>query len=157
MDLVVYADGYAHWKKKRLRCALGRSGITSCKIEGDGATPTGLFPFREIYFRADRIARPWCDDPRDALYNRHITLPIDASHEVLSRPDGLYDLVVVLGYNDDPVVAGKGSAIFLHVAAPDYSPTEGCVALSLDDLVAVVAGVGPDAVIDIRQGKTTDR
>ena len=124
------------------------------KREGDGATPVGDFPVREVFYRADRLARPptnlpcrplakadgWCDDPADSHYNRRITLPYAASHEEMMRHDGLYDLVVVLGYNDEPVTAGLGSAIFLHVATPDFAPTEGCVALALPNLLAVIAG-----------------
>ena len=173
MALIVHPDGYAHWKARRMRCALGRAGISSTKQEGDGITPRGIFPFREVFYRADHVAPPdtplpcraidpldgWCDDPSDARYNCRITLPFEASHETLMRDDGLYDVIVVLGYNDDPIVPGRGSAIFLHVAAPDFAPTEGCVALALADLVAVLAEIRPDDVIDIRppdQGENKD-
>lgn len=165
MTLIVQPDGYAFWKTARMRCALGRGGISEHKAEGDGATPSGVYPFREVFYRADRISAPitslpcrqisardgWCDDPSDAQYNRHVTLPIDAGHEVLMRDDGLYDLLIVLGYNDDPVRIGRGSAIFLHVAAPDFSPTEGCVALALHHLIALTADIRPGDAIDIRQ------
>lgn len=164
MALIVRPNGYALWKAARMRCALGRSGISATKTEGDGVTPSGLYPFREIFYRADRVARPdtslpcraieptdgWCDDPMDTRYNHPVTLPFDGSHEILMRDDGLYDVIVVLGYNDDPVEAGLGSAIFLHVAAPGFAPTEGCVALARDDLVALVAEIQPGDVIDIR-------
>ena len=164
MALIVYPNGDAYWKGARLRCALGRSGISSIKREGDGVTPSGIYPFREVFFRADRVAAPdtslpcraiepsdgWCDDLSDARYNCRVTLPFEASHETLMRDDGLYDIIVVLGYNDDPIVPGRGSAIFLHAAAPDFAPTEGCVALALGDLLALVANIGPDDVIDIR-------
>ncbi len=81
----------------------------------------------------------WCDDPADAAYNRLVGLPYPGRHERLWREDGLYDLVIVVGYNDDPPVAGRGSAIFIHAAAPGYAPTEGCVALELGDLLALAA------------------
>ncbi|GAN78390.1 hypothetical protein Asru_0808_02 [Acidisphaera rubrifaciens HS-AP3] len=81
----------------------------------------------------------WCDDPRDAAYNTPVTLPYDASHEALWRADALYDVIGVLGWNDAPVERGRGSAIFLHVARPDYAPTEGCVALAAEDVRAVLA------------------
>ena len=102
---------------------------------------------------ADRIAPQdgWCDDPSHAAYNRQVTLPFGHSHETLWRADGLYDLIVVLGHNDDPPAPGLGSAIFLHVAAPDYTPTEGCVALALGDLLEVVTGCTAESAIDIRQ------
>ena len=91
----------------------------------------------------------WCDDPDDPKYNQHVVLPYKASHETLMREDGLYDLVVVLGYNDKPVIAGRGSAIFLHVAQPDFAPTEGCVALALDDLRDVIIESEPGDHIEI--------
>ena len=136
-------------------CALGRGGVTAQKREGDGATPQGCFPLRRVLYRADRLPRPrtvletaaiapadgWCDDPEHADYNRQVRLPHPGRHETLWREDGLYDVVVILGYNDDPVVKGRGSAIFLHVARPDLAPTEGCVALLLPDLLDLLARV----------------
>jgi len=112
---------------------------------------------REIFYRADRMAAPrtslplrriapddgWCDAPDDPDYNRLVKLPHPASAEHMWREDHLYDLVAVLGYNDDPVVAGKGSAIFLHLARPDYSPTQGCVALATGDLLAAIEQLQP--------------
>ena len=146
-----------------MRCAIGRGGYTRSKQEGDGATPVGTWPVREGFYRADRIAPPetalpmrpigrddgWCDDPGDPRYNRPVTLPFAASHETLWREDHLYDLVIVLGYNDDPPVPGRGSAIFMHVARPDYGPTEGCVALAPPDLIAVVRCLDTDSRIEI--------
>jgi len=154
MDLIVEPAGWALWGEKRLRCALGRAGISRQKREGDGASPAGSFLMRRLFYRADRIPRPasglamqaititdgWCDDPGDAAYNRPVALPYKARAERLWREDGLYDLVVPLGYNDDPVAPGKGSAIFLHIARGDYGPTEGCVALSRADLLEVLKG-----------------
>jgi len=163
MDLMVEPSGWALWGGKRLRCALGRAGVRSDKREGDGASPAGSFLMRRLLYRPDREALPltklpvrvlaredgWCDDPADAAYNRPVALPYWARAEKLWREDGLYDLVVVLGYNDDPAVPGKGSAIFLHIAKDGYGPTEGCVALSRADLLAVLkaADVGSRVVI----------
>lgn len=166
MDLIIYPDRRAEWNGRLMRCAIGRTGFLLDKREGDGATPIGVYPVREVFFRADRVAIPstalpcrplvegdgWCDDPTDAQYNKHITLPYAASHEVLMRADNLYDLVVVLGYNDDPVIVGKGSAIFLHVASPDYDPTEGCVALGLTDIQSIVTELQPGDRICILPG-----
>ena len=81
----------------------------------------------------------WCDDPREGDYNRMVALPFAARHEALWRPDEVYDVIGVLGWNDAPVRPGRGSAIFLHVARADYAPTEGCVALALPDLRSVLA------------------
>ncbi len=153
MDLIVEDDGWARWGAVRWRCALGRGGVRAAKREGDGATPVGAFVLRRVLYRADRGAAPatrlpvaaisqddgWCDDSADAAYNRPVKLPYKTRAERLWRADRLYDLVAVLGHNDDPPVAGAGSVIFLHVATPDYAPTEGCVALAADDLRRVLA------------------
>lgn len=129
-------------------------------------TPVGAFPLRQVMYRPDRLKLPetglsvqeidpsdgWCDDPGDTRYNQLVVLPCDASHERLWRDDGLYDLLAVIGYNDDPVVAGRGSAIFLHVARPDYGPTEGCVALALPDLKDLLRVCSPADRIVIGAG-----
>ena len=86
----------------------------------------------------------WCDDPRSSTYNRLVHVPNDWSAEKMWREDGLYDLVVVVGYNDDPPEGEWGSAIFLHVAREDYAPTRGCVAFSLADLL-LKASLNPEA------------
>lgn len=137
-----------------LRCALGKGGVrpATAKQEGDGATPAARMALRRVLYRADRGPPPrcavpveplspqdgWCDDPADRAYNRFVTLPHAASHERLWRDDSVYDVIGVLGWNDDPVVRGRGSAIFLHVARDDYAPTEGCVALAVRDLRRVL-------------------
>lgn len=155
-----------HVAERRYRCAIGKSGFSGDKREGDGCTPLGSFVLRECWYRPDRIGTPqtrlplhiihetdgWCDDPRSAEYNRHILIPppVGASYEHLWRDDGVYDLIVPLGYNDDPVVPGKGSAIFMHVAKPDYAGTEGCVALALNDLLEILRETGPETVMEIR-------
>jgi L,D-peptidoglycan transpeptidase YkuD (ErfK/YbiS/YcfS/YnhG family) len=153
MEAFVTGDGFLRIPGGQWRCCVGCGGIREHKQEGDGATPAGLLPLRRVLFRADRGPAPrtalpvepisafdgWCDDPADAQYNRPVRLPYPAHHEELWRQDGLYDVVGVLGWNDGPVVRGFGSAIFLHIARPDYSATEGCVALSAPDLRAVLA------------------
>ncbi len=156
--LVQAREGAAHfgWLElggERFPCALGVAGIAPTKVEGDGATPAGILPFRRLLFRADRVAPPvsglrprepisladgWCDDPNDPAYNRMVHLPHGARAERLWREDGLYDVVVVLGWNDAPVVRGRGSAIFLHVAPPGDGPTEGCIGLALPALQRVL-------------------
>ena len=154
MDILVSPAGVLVWQGRQIRAALGRSGVSADKREGDGATPVGSFPLRRVMFRPDRVARPetalpvralepddgWCDAPGHAAYNRLVKVPFAASHEALWRDDGLYDVIVDLGYNDDPVVEGRGSAIFLHVARPDYGPTQGCVAVALPELLWLLAG-----------------
>lgn len=152
----MYADGYVVLGGQRWRAALGRAGVAARKEEGDGATPAGALALRRVLYRADRVAIPvaavprepvgardgWCDDPAHADYNRPVSLPHPGHAEELWRADPLYDVVGVLGWNDAPVERGRGSAIFLHVARPDYAPTEGCVALPLPDLLALLrAGI----------------
>lgn len=162
MEILVESSGFLTWSAQRVRCALGRGGVRTDKREGDGATPVGAFPLRRLLYRADRLERPrtglpvdpireddgWCDDPADPAYNRPVRLPFSASHEKLWRDDALYDLVVVLGHNDDPPAPGLGSAVFLHVAKPDWGPTEGCVAVTRDDLLRLLADC--DATTTIR-------
>ncbi len=152
MDLVVGPDRRARWGTRMLACAIGRNGITAAKREGDGQTPAGRYALRCVLYRADRADRPvtalpcnpiapadgWCDAPGDPRYNRAVTLPYLASAESLWRCDHRYDLLAVIGHNDDPVVHGMGSAVFLHVAGEGYPPTEGCIALSIEDLASVL-------------------
>ena len=166
MDLVVsYSDSgpVLDWGEGPRPCAIGPAGIGSKLREGDGVTPRGVFALREIFYRADRLAAPrvslplrviaaddgWCDAGDDPNYNRLVKLPYGASAETLWREDGLYDLVAVIGFNDHPVVAGKGSAIFLHIAKPDYAPTAGCVALARADLLAALEQLQPEDKIKI--------
>ncbi len=148
------------------RCAVGRGGVRRDKREGDGATPAGCWPLRRVLYRADRLATPqsrlplstigpqdaWCDDPSDPDYNRQVTLPFAGRHERLWREDEVYDVVAVLGHNDDPPLPGAGSAIFLHVARPDFAPTEGCVALALTDLLMLLNQAGPDSRACVKAG-----
>lgn len=154
MDLIVVSPNLALWNGKSLRCAIGSGGFNSPenRKDGDHTTPIGRWPMREVYYREDKGARPqtvlplkvirendgWCDDAADPNYNRFVVHPYPASAEKLCREDDLYDIVVVLGYNDKPVIPGKGSAIFLHIARPRFTPSEGCVHLSREDLEMVL-------------------
>lgn len=148
------SQGKIYWASKTYPCALGRAGIASTKVEGDGVTPIGRFAFRELFYRPDRQPKPitllntraiapemgWSDDPTDpGNYNRLIMLPYDYSHERLWRDDHVYDLIIPLGYNDDPAITGKGSAIFLHLARPGLRATEGCVAVELAVMLALLS------------------
>jgi L,D-peptidoglycan transpeptidase YkuD (ErfK/YbiS/YcfS/YnhG family) len=158
-----YRDGRLHWSAGSAAAAIGRSGVKADKREGDGATPAGRYPLVSILYRPDRVAAPqsrlpvralapsdgWVDEPSDANYNRPVTLPYPASAEEMWREDDLYDALVVIGYNMDPVVPGAGSAIFLHVAAPDFAPTAGCIAVEKQVLLGVLPLLGPGSLITI--------
>lgn len=163
MEITVTPDGRLTWPGASVRCALGRGGVCIDKREGDGGTPAGLWPLRRVLWRADRLDRPrtalavaaiavddgWCDDPGDPAYNQPVRTPYPVSHEALWRDDGVYDVIVVLGHNDDPVVPGLGSAVFLHVARPDWEPTAGCVALALPDLLHLLADCDAGTVMRV--------
>jgi L,D-peptidoglycan transpeptidase YkuD (ErfK/YbiS/YcfS/YnhG family) len=146
-----------------LPCALGRTGVTHMKREGDGATPAGTLRLVSLLYRADRGPRPatllpaeairpgdgWCDDPASRAYNRPVRLPFAASHEDLWRADGLYDLVVVLDWNLARPQPGRGSAIFFHLAAADLAPTAGCIAIGKEAMRRLLPHLGPETVIEV--------
>ncbi len=152
-----------------MACAIGRSGACAAadKREGDGFTPRGIYPLRWVYARPDRVHQletklpvlwlkaddGWCDAVDDKHYNQPVRHPYPASAEHLWRDDGLYDVVVVLGHNDDPVIPGLGSAIFLHccIHQPDGSlkPTQGCVAIDRIQLVEMLARCETGTMIEI--------
>jgi len=159
------ADGMLTLGERKVRCALGPAGVVpaSEKREGDGASPAGVWPIRQVLFRPDRVAQPstalqvrglspddgWCDVPDDPAYNRAVRLPYPANVETLWRDDHIYDIIVILGHNDDPVVPGLGSAIFLHVCRPGYPPTQGCVAIERPDLEDLLRAARPGDAVEI--------
>jgi L,D-peptidoglycan transpeptidase YkuD (ErfK/YbiS/YcfS/YnhG family) len=158
-----YRDGRLIWPGGAVPAAVGRAGVVRSKAEGDGATPAGIFPLVRAFYRADRIPPPetrlplrpllpsdaWVDDPTDANYNRLVSLPYPAHTEAMWLDDPVYDLVVVVGYNMAPVVPGAGSAIFLHVARPDFSPTAGCITIEKAALTGLMPLLGPHSTITI--------
>jgi L,D-peptidoglycan transpeptidase YkuD (ErfK/YbiS/YcfS/YnhG family) len=144
-------------------CAIGRTGIVRDKREGDGGTPAGRLRTVAGFYRADRLPRPptglplralrpddgWCDDPASPAYNRPVRLPFARGREAMWRTDGLYDVVVVLDWNLDPALKRRGSAIFLHVAAPGLAPTAGCIAVRRSDLLRLLPRLTARTVIAI--------
>ena len=140
-----------------LPVALGRGGIKANKREGDGATPRGTFRLKRLWWRAVRNPRPatmlpaqriapddgWCEDPSDRHYNRRIKVPPNSKADRLARKDNLYDFIVELDHNTRPRVAGRGSAVFIHVARPGFAPTAGCIALNIFALRRLLARLGP--------------
>jgi L,D-peptidoglycan transpeptidase YkuD (ErfK/YbiS/YcfS/YnhG family) len=167
MIFTATADGWLDIGGRRVRCALGRAGVKPAaqKREGDLASPAGVWAIRCVLYRPDEGAPPvtdlpvgalspddgWCDAPDDADYNRPIKLPHPASFEKMWRDDSLYDLVVVLGHNDDPPKPHMGSCIFLHLAREGYAPTEGCVAVTRPDLEELLRLAKPGDAIEIRE------
>jgi len=146
-----------------IKVAIGRGGIKGNKHEGDGATPSGRYRLVRLWFRPDRMPRPrtllparpitaadgWCEDPRDRRYNRPIRLRPGDPGDRLARGDALYDLIIELDHNQRPRVAGRGSAVFIHVARPGMTPTAGCVSMPAPTLRRLLARLGPATTITI--------
>ena len=163
----VNASGILTFQGVSYKCALGKSGVIKNKREGDKATPSGRFPLREVFYRADHINTPetglpisrvtprdgWSDDSNQTSYNQKVVLPHDGTSETLWRDDGIYDVIVVIGYNDTPVKKGSGSAIFMHIAKDDFKPTDGCVAVCKEDFLIILKNLTPDSQIDISTAK----
>jgi L,D-peptidoglycan transpeptidase YkuD (ErfK/YbiS/YcfS/YnhG family) len=162
--------GWARLGERRWRCVVGAGGVREDKVEGDSATPSGDFPLRRVLFRNDRLvlprtdlpARPigkhdgWCDDPISSSYNRLVHVPNEWSHEKLWREDALYDVVVVVGYNDDPPEGEWGSAIFLHLAREDFVPTKGCVAFARESMMELLPLIGKDTRLRVLSEPAAD-
>ena len=152
------SDRQVIWQDKILSCRVGRAGFSNTKREGDGYTPTGSWQLLKVYYRSDRIRRPstslpcvaitadmgWSDDTTDPAYNQLVKTPYPFSHEQLFREDTLYDLLITINHNTNPIVPGKGSAIFIHQMHENETPTAGCLALRLHDLIHVVETVSLD-------------
>jgi L,D-peptidoglycan transpeptidase YkuD (ErfK/YbiS/YcfS/YnhG family) len=143
--------------------ALGRGGIKANKREGDGATPRGTFRPLRLWWRADRHKRPrthlpvraitpqdgWCENPADRHYNRPVRLANDATADRLRRDDHLYDFIIEIDHNARPRIAGRGSAVFLHLARPGYGPTAGCVSMKQPAMLRLLERIGPQTKIVI--------
>ena len=157
--------GWGYFRDFRFEVMFGRAGLTSAKREGDGKTPLGLFALRRVMWRADRLARPptalpiaaldpsagWCDAPLDSAYNRFVRLPYSARAESLWRSDQLYDIIIVIGFNDDPPKPYRGSAIFIHLMGRGAGATEGCIALARQDMLTLLARIDLETKIEIRR------
>jgi L,D-peptidoglycan transpeptidase YkuD (ErfK/YbiS/YcfS/YnhG family) len=149
--IIINKSGYLKYKNLKFKCALGKAGIGEKNIEGDKITPKGTYRVVNIYYRKDRIKKiisevkpieikknmGWCDDPNSKKYNQFIRLPSDYSYEKLYRNDNLYDLILVLNYNMDPITKNKGSAIFIHITN-NYKATKGCVGLKKRNLIKLI-------------------
>ena len=161
--IIINKTGYLKYKNLKFRCALGKAGVKKKEKEGDNITPKGIFKITKIYYRQDKIKNitsvlkkikikenmGWCDDPNSPLYNQQITLPNKYSHEKLYRNDNLYDLILVLNYNLNPIIKNKGSAIFIHIAKNSYKKTKGCIALKKVHLIELISKIKKNTKVKI--------
>jgi L,D-peptidoglycan transpeptidase YkuD (ErfK/YbiS/YcfS/YnhG family) len=152
------------YKKKRYRCSLGKNGLNKAKIEGDKSTPVGLFSLGNLYVRTDRIkvlkthfkyisiskTMAWSDEPNSKDYNKLIN--VNYLHkEILYRTDHIYDLILVINYNIEPIIPRKGSAIFIHISKNNYSSTQGCIGLNQEDFTEILLTLKPSDKIKISE------
>jgi L,D-peptidoglycan transpeptidase YkuD (ErfK/YbiS/YcfS/YnhG family) len=150
--IIISKTGNLKYKNLKYRCSLGKGGVGEKKIEGDNITPIGSYKLVNFFFRKDRIDKinskikfkeikknmGWCDDSKSKKYNQLIKLPSKLSHEKLFRKDHLYDLLIVLDYNMNPVIKNKGSAIFIHLTTKYYNSTKGCIGLKKIDMIELI-------------------
>jgi len=149
--IIINKSGYLKYKNYKFRCSLGKAGVKKKNKEGDNVTPKGTYRAIKVFYRSDKISTiktnlkkikikknmGWCDDPKSNSYNKQIKLPTTWGHEKLYKKNNSYDLIIVLNYNIDPIIKGKGSAIFIHVTK-NYKPTKGCIALKKNDLIKIL-------------------
>ena len=161
--IIIKKTGYLQYKNLKFRCALGKAGIKKKEKEGDNVTPKGIFKITSMYYRPDRIKNittavkkikikkniGWCDDPDSHFYNQQISLPNKFGHEKLYRNDHLYDLILVINYNTNPIIKNKGSAIFIHIAKKNYKKTKGCIALKKKHLIELISKIKKNTKIKI--------
>ena len=154
---------FISYNNYKAKCAVGKRGISIKKKEGDFITPKGTFKIREIFYRKDRVQNlitrlkktvirknmGWCDDPKSKKYNKLVYFPFKHSAEKLYRSENIYDIILVLNFNMNPVKKNKGSAIFIHVAKKNFQPTQGCVALDKSELIKMVKSIKKNTVVNI--------
>ena len=161
--IIVKKSKYLKYKNFKFRCSLGKAGIKKKEKEGDNITPRGIFKIICIYYRSDRIKKittafkkikiektmGWCDDPKSRFYNKEIKLPNKFNYEKFYRKDNLYDIIVPLNYNTNPIIKNKGSAIFIHIAKKRFQPTKGCIAISKKNLLYLIRNISKNTKIKI--------
>ena len=149
---IIIKKHFLLYKGYKLKCSIGKSGITHSKKEGDLTTPKGLFGLGLLYYRKDKIkllkckikkraikkGMGWCNDSKSKKYNQEISFPFKYGAEKLYRKDKIYDIFINIKYNQLPIVKGKGSAIFLHLSNKKYKPTHGCVAIQKKDFLKIL-------------------
>ena len=161
--MIIVRNKVLKYKNFLYKCAIGKNGITSNKIEGDKCTPSGIYSIDQIYYRKDKLTLPkidfqttpinknfgWCDDTTSSHYNKFIEFPFSDRAEILFREDEIYNIICVISYNSNPIIRNKGSAIFLHIANTNYSGTAGCLALKQSDLIELLQNINMDTKIHI--------
>ncbi|MBL6861085.1 MAG: L,D-transpeptidase family protein [Candidatus Pelagibacter bacterium] len=164
---ILINKNYLTYNNYKVKCALGKRGIGNKRREGDFITPKGNFKIKYILYRKDRIKRiqskikkiiikknmGWCDDPLSKNYNKLIKIPSEYNYEKLYKKDNVYDIILVLNYNMNPVVKNKGSAIFIHVTKANYKKTEGCVAIKKVHLLKIIKELKNNTKIKIEDQK----
>ena len=160
---IIIKNHFLLYKGYKLKCSIGKSGLTSSKKEGDLATPKGLFKLGLLYYRKDRIklgkclikkkiikkSMGWCNDIRSKKYNKEISFPFKYRAEKLYRKDNIYNIFINIKYNHSPVIKGKGSAIFLHLCKKKYKATSGCVAIEKKDFLKIIPLINKRTKISI--------
>ena len=154
---------FISYNNYKVKCAVGKRGISIKKKEGDFITPKGTFKIREIFYRKDRVQNlitrikktvirknmGWCDDPKSKKYNKLIYFPFKHSAEKLYRSENIYDIILVLNFNMNPVKKNKGSAIFIHVTKKNFQSTQGCIALNKFELIKLVKSIKINTIVKI--------
>jgi len=154
---------FLYFNKYKVKCAIGKKGITAKKVEGDSKTPKGVFKLKSIFYRKDRISKlkslikkniikknmGWCNDPNSKLYNKLIKFPFNYNAEKLWLNKNIYDVIIVINYNLKPILKNKGSAIFVHIANKNYGSTQGCLAISKEDMIFLIKKINNRTILKI--------
>ena len=159
---ILINKNYLKYNKLKVKCAIGKKGIGYKRKEGDLMTPLGEFNIKYILYRKDRVKvstklkkkvikknMGWCDDPKSRHYNKLVKLPFSYSHEKLFKKENIYDIILVLNYNMNPIKKRKGSAIFIHVAKNNFKKTKGCVAINKISLIKLIKKINPYTKVKI--------
>jgi len=159
---ILINKNYLSYNKLKVKCAIGKKGIGNKRKEGDLITPKGQYRIKYILYRKDRVKissklkkkiikknMGWCDDTKSKHYNKLVKLPFTYSHEELYKKENIYDIVLVLNYNMNPIKKNKGSAIFIHVAKKKFKKTKGCVAIKKTNLMKLIKEISPNTKVKI--------
>ena len=162
MTIIVKNKHTLLYEEFKFRCCVGKNNFSKKKVEGDKKTPIGEFDLGDLYYRADKLKRPftklktikikknmgWCNDVNYKKYNKIIKINKNISHEKLFRKDYKYDFIIPIKYNFKKPVIGKGSCIFIHVTK-NYKPTAGCIALKVKDFLIMLKLLKRNSTIKI--------